>query len=206
MYVDIVISNSFYLNKKQSFSFFSRLSDLLRNSDIDFRMCLYLVTCFSRVTVFLLCWSQVRKISSPFTNYIYIGINQNKIFVWYQRFRFYKVTHYELQHLGQPVAEVLAYLHVQISPISCNVVGSICMCLEKTLTQQLQATGGQGWRETTPCTELVQKSQGCLISFELYCMGFQNFVVSNSGSKKTNELIWTHISCYSCHFNNYFPI
>ena len=25
----------------------------------------------------------------------------------------------------QPVAEVLEYLHVQISPISCNVVGSI---------------------------------------------------------------------------------
>ena len=25
----------------------------------------------------------------------------------------------------QPVSEVLAYLHVQISPISCNVVGSI---------------------------------------------------------------------------------
>ena len=27
--------------------------------------------------------------------------------------------------ISQPVAEVLAYLHMQISPISCNVVGSI---------------------------------------------------------------------------------
>ena len=27
------------------------------------------------------------------------------------------------------VAEVLAYLHVQISPISCNVVGSILLVL-----------------------------------------------------------------------------
>ena len=31
--------------------------------------------------------------------------------------------------LSQPVAEVLAYLHVQISPISCNVVGSILLVL-----------------------------------------------------------------------------
>ena len=31
---------------------------------------------------------------------------------------------------SQPVAEVLAYLHVQISPISCNVVGSILHVLE----------------------------------------------------------------------------
>ena len=31
----------------------------------------------------------------------------------------------------QPVAEVLAYLHVQISPISCNVVGSILQVLGK---------------------------------------------------------------------------
>ena len=34
-------------------------------------------------------------------------------------------------HLGQPVAEVLGYLHVQISPISCNVVGSILHVLGK---------------------------------------------------------------------------
>ena len=32
---------------------------------------------------------------------------------------------------AQPVAEVLAYLHVQISPISCNVVGSILHVLGK---------------------------------------------------------------------------
>ena len=30
-----------------------------------------------------------------------------------------------------PMAEVLAYLHVQISPISCNVVGSILQVLGK---------------------------------------------------------------------------
>ena len=27
-----------------------------------------------------------------------------------------------MTHNGQPVSKVLAYLHVQISPISCNVV------------------------------------------------------------------------------------
>ena len=37
------------------------------------------------------------------------------------------------EHLGQPVAEVLAYLHVQISLISCNVVGSILHVLGKNL-------------------------------------------------------------------------
>ena len=31
--------------------------------------------------------------------------------------------------LTAEVAEVLAYLHVQISPISCNVVGSILLLL-----------------------------------------------------------------------------
>ena len=31
----------------------------------------------------------------------------------------------------QPVAEVLAYLHVQISPFSCWVVGSILSCALK---------------------------------------------------------------------------
>ena len=30
-------------------------------------------------------------------------------------------------HLGQPVAEVLLYLHVQISPVGCSVVGSILL-------------------------------------------------------------------------------
>ena len=33
--------------------------------------------------------------------------------------------------ISQPVAEVLAYLHVQISPISSNVVGSILHVLGK---------------------------------------------------------------------------
>ena len=38
----------------------------------------------------------------------------------------------DMRHVSefdQPVAEVLAYLHVQISPISCNVVGSILLVL-----------------------------------------------------------------------------
>ena len=49
--------------------------------------------------------------------------------------------------------EVLAYLHVQISPISCNVVGSILHVLVKnTDTAIVQATGGRGWGDTTPCT------------------------------------------------------
>ena len=33
--------------------------------------------------------------------------------------------------LHQAAAEVLAYLHVQISPISCDVVGSILLVLGK---------------------------------------------------------------------------
>ena len=44
-----------------------RLADFLGNSAIHFRMFLYLVTCFLRVTVLLLCRSQARTISSQFT-------------------------------------------------------------------------------------------------------------------------------------------
>ena len=53
----------------------------------------------------------------------------------------------------QPVAEVLEY-------ISCKVVGtsSYTACMGKRLTQQLLATGGQGSKNTTPCTvNWVQK-------------------------------------------------
>ena len=32
------------------------------------------------------------------------------------------------------------------------LLGRSCMCLEKTLTQHLQAIGGRGWGDTTPCT------------------------------------------------------
>ena len=48
---------------------------------------------------------------------------------------------------GWPVAEVLAYLHVQISPISCNVVGSILLVLGKntdTVNCRLPVDGGRG--------------------------------------------------------------
>ena len=43
----------------------TRLCDLLRNSTIHFRMYLYLVSCFVRVTVSSQCRSQARTISSP---------------------------------------------------------------------------------------------------------------------------------------------
>ena len=47
-----------------------RLSDFLRNSTIHFRIFLYLVTCFLRVTVSLLCRSQaVSKLSVPIYHY-----------------------------------------------------------------------------------------------------------------------------------------
>ena len=54
----------------------------------------------------------------------------------------YKVIHHTLTYWkiilnNQPVAEVLAYLLVQISPINCNVVWSILHVLGKTLTQKL---------------------------------------------------------------------
>ena len=42
-----------------------------------------------------------------------------------------KNIHTRYHRIHQPVAEVLAYLQVQISPISCNVVGSILLVLEK---------------------------------------------------------------------------
>ena len=48
----------------------SRLSDFQRNSIIHFRMFLSLVTCFLSVAVSLLCRSQARIITSPFTNQI----------------------------------------------------------------------------------------------------------------------------------------
>ena len=44
------------------------LSNFLSNSTIYFHMCLYLVPCFLRVMVSLLCRSQGRIISSPFIN------------------------------------------------------------------------------------------------------------------------------------------
>ena len=50
------------------------------------------------------------------------------------------------------VAELLAYLHVQISPISCNVVGSILHVLKKNTDT---AIVGYWWTvvgATTPCT------------------------------------------------------
>ena len=44
-----------------------RFSNYLWNSNIIFSMFLYLVTCFLRVTVSLLCWSQSPTILSPFS-------------------------------------------------------------------------------------------------------------------------------------------
>ena len=53
----------------------------------------------------------------------------------------------------RPVAVVLEYLFVQVSPISCYVVGSIlALHACKTLTHQLYATGGRGWGDTSPYT------------------------------------------------------
>ena len=60
---------------------------------------------------------------------------------------------------GQPVAEVLAYLHVQVSPISCLVVGSILALLGKNTDTAI--VGGRwmgvGGQHALYC-ELVQKS------------------------------------------------
>ena len=85
----------------------------------------------------------------------------------------------------QPVAEALAYLHVQISPISCNVVGSILHVLGKNTDTAIvgyHPTGGLGWEDTTqskPCTvNWCKKVRGASLASS-YCMGFQNFVVSN---------------------------
>ena len=51
------------------------------------------------------------------------------------------------QNLSQPMDEALAYLHMQISPISCNVVGSILHVLVKNtdtaiVGQRLTGVGG----------------------------------------------------------------
>ena len=81
--------------------------------------------------------------------------------------------------LAQPVAEMLGCLHVQVSSISCNVVGSIlALHAWKTVAQQLYRRLAD-WGGGTPRPELLtgaKKSQlGCLISFKLP-MGFQNFI------------------------------
>ena len=93
----------------------------------------------------------------------------------------------------------IQYLHLQYLQNTSRQpkCQRICMCrshqsvaellgrsshgLEKTLTQQLLATGRRGWGDTTPCTANWCKKKshlGCLISFVLP-MGFQNFVVIN---------------------------
>ena len=80
--------------------------------------------------------------------------------------------------LSQPVAEVLAYLHVQISSISCWVVGSILACAWKKNTDT--AIVGYRWTgNTTPCTVNWCKKVRVAWLASSYCMGFQNFVVSN---------------------------
>ena len=59
--------------------------------------------------------------------------------------------------ITQPVAEVLESLHVQR--------------LSKTLPQQLWATGGRGWGDTTLCDVNWGKKKSqleCLISFLSY--------------------------------------
>ena len=56
-----------------------RFSNFLRNSIIHFRTCLYLVTCFLRVTVSFLYQLQGRTITSPYTNEW--GINWN-LYLW----------------------------------------------------------------------------------------------------------------------------
>ena len=66
------------------------------------------------------------------------------------------------------MAEVLAYLHVQISPINCNVVGSILHVLGKNTDTAIVGywwTGVEGYHALY--CQLVQKSPGCLINFEL---------------------------------------
>ena len=49
-----------------------------------------------------------------------------------------------------PVAEVLAYLHVQISPVSYNVVGSILHVLGKNTDTAIVGYRWRGWGDTTP--------------------------------------------------------
>ena len=55
-------------NRVNSSNFNATILKLSENSTIYFCMCLYLVTCSLGVTVSLLCRSQGRTISSPFTN------------------------------------------------------------------------------------------------------------------------------------------
>ena len=97
----------------------------------------------------------------------------------------------------QPVAEVLAHLHVQISPISCNVVGSILHVLGINTDTAIVGYRWTGLGDTTPCTvNRCKKVRGAWLASS-YCMGFQNFVVSNKihpykkRGKKLNKLaLW----------------
>ena len=93
------------------------------------------------------------------------------------------------QHVtNQPVTEVLAYLHVQVSPISCWVVGSILASLLKNTDTAIvgdRCTGGGGTPRPVLLTGAKKSHLGWLISFELP-MGFQNFVVINKIHPLTN--------------------
>ena len=80
-------------------------------------------------------------------------------------------------HLAQPVAEVLAYLHVQISAVSCNVVGPILHVLGKNTDTANEGYRWTGWGDTTHCTVTwCKKVLGALLASS-YCKGFQNIVV-----------------------------
>ena len=85
------------------------------------------------------------------------------------------ITKLSINNKINEAAEVLAYLHVQVSPISCRVVGSILALLGKN-----KDTAVVGDRTPRPVLLTGAKSSplGCLITFQLP-MGFQNFVVIN---------------------------
>ena len=74
---------------------------------------------------------------------------------------------------------MIAYLHVQISPISCNVVGSILHVLGKNTDTAIVDWHSNCGGTPRPVLLTGAKKGGGAWLASSYCMGFQNFVVSN---------------------------
>ena len=93
------------------------------------------------------------------------------LFIIHCRLWILKLNFSNWQSNWQPVAEVLAYLHVQISPISCWVVGSILACAWKKHWHSNYCTRPLNGGGETPRPVLLTGAKksylGCLITFEL---------------------------------------
>ena len=84
-------------------------------------------------------------------------------------------------HYHQWVSTVLAYLHVQVSPISCWVVGSILALLGKITETAIvgERWTGVGRHHALYCSLVQKVPPGVPDYFSAIPMSFQNFVATN---------------------------